>query len=134
MVAQALRYGRGSGDRILSPHRAGTGDASRVVSTRPRDTCSAHAMGVAIGGGDDELYFALGGTAQRWAVRSSSRRLLGASGIRRSPNRPEMIFGRASVRCWWRCLRPTPRRGQKLLLQRLGDPGLDETGISELQR
>ena len=80
-------------------------DASRVVEYKAaRYTVQRPCqIGAALGGGDDELYFrASARTAHRWAGPSSSATICWASSaIRRSPaSRPEMIFARASARCW----------------------------------
>ena len=113
-------------------------DASRVVEYKAaRYTVQRPCqMGAALGGGDDELYFALGAYGSPLGRPfSSAMTCWASSGIRKSPaNRLEMIFARKRTVLVAHAYAHAGDPGQKLLLQRLGDPALDETGISELQQ
>ena len=112
-------------------------DASRVVEYKAaRYTVQRPCqIGAAIGGGDDELYFALGAYGSPLAGPSSSATTCWVSGIRKSPaSRPEMIFEGKRTVLVAHAYAHAGDAGQKLLLQRLGDPGLDETGIGERSR
>jgi geranylgeranyl diphosphate synthase type I len=114
-------------------------DASRVVEYKAaRYTVQRPCqMGVAIGGGDDELYFALGAygspLGRAFQFRDDLLGVFGDPQVTGKPAGDDLREGKRTVLVA-HAYAHAGDAGQKLLLQRLGDPGLDETGISELQQ
>jgi geranylgeranyl diphosphate synthase type I len=114
-------------------------DASRVVEYKAaRYTVQRPSqMGAAIGGGDDELYFALGAygspLGRAFQFRDDLLGVFGDPQVTGKPAGDDLREGKRTVLVA-HAFAHAGDAGQKLLLQRLGDPGLDETGISELQQ
>jgi len=114
-------------------------DASRVVEYKAaRYTVQRPCqMGAAIGGGDDELYFALGAygspLGRAFQFRDDLLGVFGDPKVTGKPAGDDLREGKRTVLVA-HAYAHAGDAGQKLLLQRLGDPGLDEAGISELQR
>jgi geranylgeranyl diphosphate synthase, type I len=114
-------------------------DASRVVEYKAaRYTVQRPSqMGAAIGGGDDELYFALGAygspLGRAFQFRDDLLGVFGDPQVTGKPAGDDLREGKRTVLVA-HAYAHAGDAGQKLLLQRLGDPGLDETGISELQQ
>jgi geranylgeranyl diphosphate synthase, type I len=114
-------------------------DASRVVEYKAaRYTVQRPCqMGAAIGGGDDELYFALGAygspLGRAFQFRDDLLGVFGDPKVTGKPAGDDLREGKRTVLVA-HAYAHAGDAGQKLLLQRLGDPGLDEAGISELQQ
>jgi geranylgeranyl diphosphate synthase, type I len=114
-------------------------DASRVVEYKAaRYTVQRPSqIGAAIGGGDDELYFALGAygspLGRAFQFRDDLLGVFGDPQVTGKPAGDDLREGKRTVLVA-HAYAHAGDAGQKLLLQRLGDPGLDETGISELQQ
>ena len=113
-------------------------DASRVVEYKAaRYTVQRPCqMGAALGGADDELYFALGAYGSPLGRAFQFRDdLLGVFGDPKVTGKPAGDDLREVKRTVLvaHTYAHGGEAGQKLLLQRLGDPALDDTGISELQ-
>ena len=114
-------------------------DASRVVEYKAaRYTVQRPCqMGAALGGGNDELYFALGAygspLGRAFQFRDDLLGVFGDPQITGKPAGDDLREGKRTVLVAHSYAHASDA-GQKLLLQRLGDPGLDETGISELQQ
>jgi geranylgeranyl diphosphate synthase type I len=114
-------------------------DASRVVEYKAaRYTVQRPCqIGAAIGGGDDELYFALGAygspLGRAFQFRDDLLGVFGDPQVTGKPAGDDLREGKRTVLVAHAYAHASDD-GQKLLLQRLGDPGLDETGISELQQ
>jgi geranylgeranyl diphosphate synthase, type I len=114
-------------------------DASRVVEYKAaRYTVQRPCqMGSAIGGGDDELYFALGAygspLGRAFQFRDDLLGVFGDPQITGKPAGDDLREGKRTVLVA-HAYAHAGDAGQKLLLQRLGDPRLDEAGIAELQQ
>jgi geranylgeranyl diphosphate synthase, type I len=114
-------------------------DASRVVEYKAaRYTVQRPCqMGAALGGGDDELYFALGAygspLGRAFQFRDDLLGVFGDPKVTGKPAGDDLREGKRTVLVA-HAYAHAGDVGQKLLLQRLGDPGLDETGINELQQ
>ncbi len=114
-------------------------DASRVVEYKAaRYTVQRPCqMGAALGGGDDELYFALGAygspLGRAFQFRDDLLGVFGDPKVTGKPAGDDLREGKRTVLVA-HSYAHAGDAGQKLLLQRLGDPGLDETGINELQQ
>jgi geranylgeranyl diphosphate synthase, type I len=114
-------------------------DASRVVEYKAaRYTVQRPCqIGSALGGGDDELYFALGAygspLGRAFQFRDDLLGVFGDPQITGKPAGDDLREGKRTVLVA-HAYAHADDAGQKLLLQRLGDPRLDETGITELQQ
>jgi geranylgeranyl diphosphate synthase, type I len=114
-------------------------DASRVVEYKAaRYTVQRPCqIGSAIGGGDDELYFALGAygspLGRAFQFRDDLLGVFGDPQITGKPAGDDLREGKRTVLVA-HAYAHAGDAGQKLLLQRLGDPRLDEAGIAELQQ
>lgn len=114
-------------------------DASRVVEYKAaRYTVQRPCqIGAALGGGDDELYFALGAygspLGRAFQFRDDLLGVFGDPKVTGKPAGDDLREGKRTVLVA-HAYAHAGDPGQKLLLQRLGDPALDETGISELQQ
>jgi geranylgeranyl diphosphate synthase, type I len=113
-------------------------DASRVVEYKAaRYTVQRPCqMGAALGGGDDELYFALGAygspLGRAFQFRDDLLGVFGDPKVTGKPAGDDLREGKRTVLVA-HAYAHAGEAGQKLLLQRLGDPALDDRGISELQ-
>jgi geranylgeranyl diphosphate synthase, type I len=114
-------------------------DASRVVEYKAaRYTVQRPCqIGSAIGGGDDELYFALGAygspLGRAFQFRDDLLGVFGDPQITGKPAGDDLREGKRTILVA-HAYAHAGDAGQKLLLQRLGDPRLDEAGIAELQQ
>jgi geranylgeranyl diphosphate synthase type I len=114
-------------------------DASRVVEYKAaRYTVQRPCqIGAALGGGDDELYFALGAygspLGRAFQFRDDLLGVFGDPKVTGKPAGDDLREGKRTVLVA-HAYAHAGDAGQKLLLQRLGDPALDETGIGELQQ
>jgi geranylgeranyl diphosphate synthase, type I len=114
-------------------------DASRVVEYKAaRYTVQRPCqIGAALGGGNDELYFALGAygspLGRAFQFRDDLLGVFGDPQITGKPAGDDLREGKRTVLVAHAYAHASDA-GQKLLLQRLGDSGLDEAGISELQQ
>ena len=114
-------------------------DASRVVEYKAaRYTVQRPCqIGAALGNGDDELYFALGAygspLGRAFQFRDDLLGVFGDPQITGKPAGDDLREGKRTVLVA-HAYAHAGDAGQKLLLQRLGDPALDDTGISELQQ
>jgi geranylgeranyl diphosphate synthase type I len=94
-------------------------------------------IGAALGGGDDELYFALGAygspLGRAFQFRDDLLGVFGDPQITGKPAGDDLREGKRTVLVA-HAYAHADDAGQKLLLQKLGDPGLDDAGISELQQ
>ena len=114
-------------------------DASRVVEYKAaRYTVQRPSqIGAALGGGDDELYFALGAygspLGRAFQFRDDLLGVFGDPKVTGKPAGDDLREGKRTVLVA-HAYAHAGDAGQKLLLQRLGDPALDGTGISELQQ
>ena len=113
-------------------------DASRVVEYKAaRYTVQRPCqIGAALGNGDDELYFALGAygspLGRAFQFRDDLLGVFGDPQITGKPAGDDLREGKRTVLVA-HAYAHAGDAGQKLLLQRLGDPALDDTGISGLQ-
>jgi geranylgeranyl diphosphate synthase type I len=114
-------------------------DASRVVEYKAaRYTVQRPCqIGAALGGGDDELYFALGAygspLGRAFQFRDDLLGVFGDPKVTGKPAGDDLREGKRTVLVA-HAYAHAGDAGQKLLLERLGDPALDETGIGELQQ
>jgi len=114
-------------------------DASRVVEYKAaRYTVQRPTqIGAALGGGNDELYFALGAygspLGRAFQFRDDLLGVFGDPQITGKPAGDDLREGKRTVLVA-HAYAHANEAGQKLLLQRLGDPDLDEAGIDELQQ
>ncbi len=114
-------------------------DASRVVEYKAaRYTVQRPTqIGAALGGGNDELYFALGAygspLGRAFQFRDDLLGVFGDPQITGKPAGDDLREGKRTVLVA-HAYAHASEAGQKLLLQRLGDPDLDEAGINELQQ
>ena len=114
-------------------------DASRVVEYKAaRYTVQRPCqIGAALGGGNDELYFGLGAygspLGRAFQFRDDLLGVFGDPQITGKPAGDDLREGKRTVLVA-HAYAHASEAGQKLLLQRLGDPDLDEAGINELQQ
>jgi geranylgeranyl diphosphate synthase, type I len=114
-------------------------DASRVVEYKAaRYTVQRPCqIGAALGAGDDELYFALGAygspLGRAFQFRDDLLGVFGDPQVTGKPTGDDLREGKRTVLVA-QAYAHAGDAGQKLLLQRLGDPALDDGGISELQQ
>lgn len=114
-------------------------DASRVVEYKAaRYTVQRPCqIGAALGGGDDELYFALGAygspLGRAFQFRDDLLGVFGDPKVTGKPAGDDLREGKRTVLVA-HAYAHAGDAGQKLLLERLGDPALDEIGIGELQQ
>ena len=114
-------------------------DASRVVEYKAaRYTVQRPAqMGAALGGGDDELYYALGAygspLGRAFQFRDDLLGVFGDSQLTGKPSGDDLREGKRTVLIA-HAYAHADEAGQRLMLQRLGDPGLTPEGVAELQQ
>jgi geranylgeranyl diphosphate synthase type I len=114
-------------------------DASRVVEYKAaRYTVQRPCqIGAALGGGTDELYFALGAygspLGRAFQFRDDLLGVFGDPQVTGKPAGDDLREGKRTVLVA-HAYAHGDDAGQKLLVQRLGDPALDDAGISELQQ
>jgi len=114
-------------------------EASRVVEYKAaRYTVQRPCqIGAALGSGNDELYFALGAygspLGRAFQFRDDLLGVFGDPQVTGKPAGDDLREGKRTVLVAHAYAHASDA-GQKLLLQRLGDPGLDEAGINELQQ
>jgi geranylgeranyl diphosphate synthase, type I len=141
IVAQAhpLRQRAPAIDSVRPSIELALDDASRVVEYKAaRYTVQRPAqIGAALGGGDDELYYALGAygspLGRAFQFRDDLLGVFGDPQLTGKPSGDDLREGKRTVLIA-HAFAHAGAAGQKLLVQRLGDPGLTPEGIAELQR
>ena len=141
IVAQAhpLRQRAPAIDSLRPSIELALDDASRVVEYKAaRYTVQRPAqMGAALGGGDDELYYALGAygspLGRAFQFRDDLLGVFGDSQLTGKPSGDDLREGKRTVLIA-HAYAHADEAGQRLMLQRLGDPGLTPEGVAELQQ
>jgi geranylgeranyl diphosphate synthase, type I len=141
IVAQAhpLRQRAPAIDSVRPSIELALDDASRVVEYKAaRYTVQRPAqIGAALGGGDDELYYALGAygspLGRAFQFRDDLLGVFGDPQLTGKPSGDDLREGKRTVLIAHAYAHADPA-GQKLLLQRLGDPNLTPEGVVELQQ
>jgi geranylgeranyl diphosphate synthase type I len=141
MVAQAhpLRQRAPAIDSVRPSIELALDDASRVVEYKAaRYTVQRPAqIGAALGGGDDELYYTLGAygspLGRAFQFRDDLLGVFGDPQLTGKPSGDDLREGKRTVLIA-HAYAHAGEAGQKLLLQRLGDPGLTPEGVAELQQ
>jgi geranylgeranyl diphosphate synthase, type I len=141
IVAQAhpLRQRAPAIDSLRPSIELALDDANRVVEYKAaRYTVQRPAqMGAALGGGDDELYYALGAygspLGRAFQFRDDLLGVFGDSQLTGKPTGDDLREGKRTVLIA-HAYAHADEAGQQLLLRRLGDPGLTAEGVAELQQ
>jgi geranylgeranyl diphosphate synthase type I len=141
IVAQAhpLRQRAPAVDSLRPSIELALDDASRVVEYKAaRYTVQRPTqIGAALGGGDDELYYALGAygspLGRAFQFRDDLLGVFGNPQLTGKPSGDDLREGKRTVLIA-HAYAHAGEAGQKLLLQRLGDPGLTPEGVAELQQ
>ena len=141
IVAQAhpLRQRAPAIDSLRPSIELALDDASRVVEYKAaRYTVQRPTqIGAALGGGDDELYYALGAfgspLGRAFQFRDDLLGVFGNPQLTGKPSGDDLREGKRTVLIA-HAYAHAGEAGQKLLLQRLGDPGLTPEGVAELQQ
>jgi geranylgeranyl diphosphate synthase type I len=141
IVAQAhpLRQRAPAIDSLRPSIELALDDASRVVEYKAaRYTVQRPTqIGAALGGGDDELYYALGAygspLGRAFQFRDDLLGVFGNPQLTGKPSGDDLREGKRTVLIA-HAYAHAGEAGQKLLLQRLGDPGLNPEGVAELQQ
>jgi geranylgeranyl diphosphate synthase, type I len=141
IVAQAhpLRQRAPAIDSVRPSIELALDDASRVVEYKAaRYTVQRPAqIGAALGGGDDELYYALGAygspLGRAFQFRDDLLGVFGDSQLTGKPSGDDLREGKRTVLIA-HAYAHAGTAGQKLLVQRLGDPNLTPEGVAELQQ
>jgi geranylgeranyl diphosphate synthase, type I len=141
IVAQAhpLRQRAPAIDSLRPSIELALDDASRVVEYKAaRYTVQRPTqIGAALGGGDDELYYALGAygspLGRAFQFRDDLLGVFGDPQLTGKPSGDDLREGKRTVLIA-HAYAHAGEAGQKLLLQRLGDPGLTPEGVADLQR
>ena len=94
-------------------------------------------IGAALGGGDDQLYYALGAygspLGRAFQFRDDLLGVFGDTQLTGKPSGDDLREGKRTVLVA-HAYAHASEAGQKLLLQRLGDPALDADGVEQLQQ
>ena len=141
IVAQAhpLRQRAPAIDSVRPNIELALDDASRVVEYKAaRYTVQRPAqIGAALGGGDDELYYALGAygspRGRAFQFRDDLLGVFGDPQLTGKPSGDDLREGKRTVLIA-HAYAHAGEAGQQLLVQRLGDPGLTPEGVAELQQ
>ncbi len=141
IVAQAhpLRQRAPAIDSVRPSIELALDDASRVVEYKAaRYTVQRPAqIGAALGGGDDELYYALGAygspLGRAFQFRDDLLGVFGDPQLTGKPSGDDLREGKRTVLIA-HAYAHADEAGQKLLLERLGDPNLTPDGVADLQR
>jgi geranylgeranyl diphosphate synthase, type I len=141
IVAQAhpLRQRAPAIDSVRPSIELALDDASRVVEYKAaRYTVQRPAqIGAALGGGDDQLYYTLGAygspLGRAFQFRDDLLGVFGDPKLTGKPSGDDLREGKRTVLIA-HAYAHAGEVGQKLLLQRLGDPGLTPEGVAELQQ
>ena len=141
IVAQAhpLRQRAPAIDSVRPNIELALDDASRVVEYKAaRYTVQRPAqIGAALGGGDDELYYALGAygspLGRAFQFRDDLLGVFGDPQLTGKPSGDDLREGKRTVLIA-HAYAHAGEAGQQLLVQRLGDPGLTPEGVAELQQ
>jgi geranylgeranyl diphosphate synthase, type I len=141
IVAQAhpLRQRAPAIDSVRPSIELALDDASRVVEYKAaRYTVQRPAqIGAALGAGDDELYYALGAygspLGRAFQFRDDLLGVFGDPQLTGKPSGDDLREGKRTVLIA-QAYAHAGVAGQKLLLQRLGDPNLTPEGVAELQQ
>jgi geranylgeranyl diphosphate synthase type I len=104
--------------------------AARYTVQRPAQ------IGAALGGGDDELYYALGAygspLGRAFQFRDDLLGVFGDTQLTGKPAGDDLREGKRTVLVA-HAYAHSSEAGRKLLMDRLGDPDLDADGVTELQ-
>jgi geranylgeranyl diphosphate synthase, type I len=141
IVAQAhpLRQRAPAIDSLRPSIELALDDASRVVEYKAaRYTVQRPTqIGAALGGGDDELYYALGAygspLGRAFQFRDDLLGVFGDPQLTGKPSGDDLREGKRTVLIA-HAYAHAGEAGQKLLLQRLGDPSLTPEGVADLQQ
>ena len=141
IVAQAhpLRQRAPAIDSVRPSIELALDDASRVVEYKAaRYTVQRPAqIGAALGGGNDELYYALGAygspLGRAFQFRDDLLGVFGDPQLTGKPSGDDLREGKRTVLIA-HAYAHAGAAGQKLLVQRLGDPSLTPDGVAELQQ
>ncbi|HEV2927485.1 MAG TPA: polyprenyl synthetase family protein, partial [Propionibacteriaceae bacterium] len=141
IVAQAhpLRQRAPAIDSVRPSIELALDDANRVVEYKAaRYTVQRPAqIGAALGGGDDELYYALGAygspLGRAFQFRDDLLGVFGDPQLTGKPSGDDLREGKRTVLIA-HAYAHAEAAGQKLLLRRLGDPNLTPEGIADLQQ
>ncbi len=141
IVAQAhpLRQTAPATDSARSGIELALDDANRVVEYKAaRYTVQRPCqIGAALGGGDDQLYYALGAygspLGRAFQFRDDLLGVFGDTQLTGKPSGDDLREGKRTVLVA-HAYAHASEAGQKLLLQRLGDPALDADGVEQLQQ
>jgi geranylgeranyl diphosphate synthase type I len=141
IVAQAhpLRQRAPAIDSVRPSIELALDDASRVVEYKAaRYTVQRPAqIGAALGGGDDQLYYTLGAygspLGRAFQFRDDLLGVFGDPKLTGKPSGDDLREGKRTVLIA-HAYAHAGEAGQKLLLHRLGDPGLTPEGVAELQQ
>jgi geranylgeranyl diphosphate synthase type I len=141
IVAQAhpLRQRAPAIDSVRPSIELALDDANRVVEYKAaRYTVQRPAqIGAALGGGDDELYYALGAygspLGRAFQFRDDLLGVFGDPQLTGKPSGDDLREGKRTVLIA-HAYAHADAAGQKLLLQRLGDPNLTSEGVADLQQ
>jgi geranylgeranyl diphosphate synthase type I len=141
IVAQAhpLRQRAPAVGSILPNIEVAIDDASRVVEYKAaRYTVQRPCqIGAALGGGDDEVYFALGAygspLGRAFQFRDDLLGVFGDTKVTGKPAGDDLREGKRTVLVA-HAFAHASEAGRALLLRRLGDPTLDAKGIAALQQ
>ena len=141
IVAQAhpLRQRAPAIDSVRPSIELALDDANRVVEYKAaRYTVQRPAqIGAALGGGDDELYYALGAygspLGRAFQFRDDLLGVFGDPQLTGKPSGDDLREGKRTVLIA-HAYAHADAAGQKLLLQRLGDPNLTPEGVADLQQ
>lgn len=140
IVAQAhpLRQRAPAIDSVRPSIELALDDASRVVEYKAaRYTVQRPAqIGAALGGGDDELYYAFGAygspLGRAFQFRDDLLGVFGDSSLTGKPSGDDLREGKRTVLIA-HAYAHAGEAGRRLLLQRLGDPALTADGVAQLQ-
>ena len=141
IVAQAhpLRQRAPAIDSVRPNIELALDDASRVVEYKAaRYTVQRPAqIGAALGGGDDDLYYALGAygspLGRAFQFRDDLLGVFGDPQLTGKPSGDDLREGKRTVLIA-HAYAHAGEAGQRLLVQRLGDPGMTPEGVAELQQ
>lgn len=120
-------------------HELAMDDASRVVEYKSaRYTVQRPSqIGAALGGGDDQLYYALGAygspLGRAFQFRDDLLGVFGDTQVTGKPSGDDLREGKRTVLVA-HAFASADDAGRRLLLGRLGDPDLDADGVEQLQQ
>ena len=131
VAAQSSLLGVGLGDALAAANRVVEYKSARYTVYRPAQ------LGAAIGGASGPLLDALGGygspLGRAFQFRDDLLGVFGDPTVTGKPVGDDLREGKRTVLIAY-ALAHTGQAGRRLLADRLGDPGLDEDGVSALQQ